>query len=172
MFADNKKTNNGRCSKRACYGGTIPEFAGVFMVFILMIFLPLIDVVTMAAIYGAGASLNFDSCREASMVANQGSTSGAFYTQVSDPETVREERVKKSETIWKSSGIGSFVNLAAPLKHSISVIPAASKGADEYVRVTTVVSANPFLTVPFPVTVSGLNAPMTFTYMQERLVEE
>ena len=43
---------------------------------------------------------------------------------------------------------------------------------EKLVRVTTSFAVQPFLAIPFPMSVPGLNAPVTFTYSTERALED
>ena len=165
--------NGHRRSKtRLNTGQTTSEFVGVFMVFLLVIFFPMLDMIAMAAFFGCGMILNAESTREASLVANEaGITTGAAdATVVSNPDVVRTARVKRVEDEWSKNGFGHFFSMAKPITHVITVSGAA--GSDQYVHVQTTVTGNPFLHIPFFVEVAGLNAPMTFNYSQERLIEQ
>lgn len=158
---------------RSSTGQTTSEFAGVLMVFFLIIFFPMLDLVAMAALFGAGMVLNAESAREASLVANRGSTAAAEHTDVTDATAARETRVKGVETFWSKNGLGQWFNVVQPIQHTITVTTVGTgANPDEYVHVSTVLTGRPFLNIPFPVQVQGLNAPMQFNYSQERLIEQ
>ncbi len=163
--------------QRNCSGGTQAEFTAVFVVFILIILFPLFNFGAIAAIYGAGAALNYDSAREASLVSNSGSVNGAQHVAVDAAGAVaaRDARVTQVEKDWAATGLGAFVKKGggpATPTHTITLTPAAPPLTDEYVRVTTDLDADPFLIIPWPVDAPGINKPMHFTYSQERLIEQ
>ncbi len=153
---------------------TTSEFVPVFMFFLLVIFFPMLDLLAMAALYGCGMILNAEQTREASLVANRGSTGAAESTAVSNADGARQTRVKNVQEVWASQGLGHFFKIKTPIVDPVITITTDGAGAnaDQYVHVKTTITGDPFLTIPFPVRVPGLNDPMTFTYTQERLIEQ
>ncbi len=162
---------------RNCFGASQVEFAAVFAVFILIILFPMFNFIALAAMYAAGAALNYDSCREASLVSDTGSVNGAQHVDATaaDAAAARDLRVKNVEAAWGQTGLGQFVKTnggpGAPT-HTIVVTPAAAPSTDEYLRLTTDINVDPFLNIPWFTNAPGFNAPMHFTYSQERLVEQ
>lgn len=159
---------------RSNLGQTTSEFVPVFMFFMLVIFFPMLDMIAMAALYGCGMILNAEQAREASMVANRGTTGGAETTAVTDATAERLARVRRVQTEWAKNGFGHFFKIKTPITDPLISITTDGAGAnaDQYVHVTTTIAGDPFLNIPFPLTVQGLNSPMTFTYSQERLIEQ
>lgn len=159
---------------RSSSAQTTSEFVPVFMFFMLVIFFPMLDMIAMAALYGCGMILNAEQTREASLVANRGSTGAAETTAVSDAEGQRKARVKRVQQEWAKNGFGHFFKLKEPMTDPVITITTEGTGAnaDQYVHVNTSITGDPFLNIPFPLQVQGLNTPMTFNYSQERLIEQ
>jgi hypothetical protein len=72
--------------------------------------------------------------------------------------------------------MGKFVKTSGKPNTVISYRPgetASSDGVtDKLVSVTTTLTCNPYLPIPFPaINVPGLNAPMTFSVSSERPME-
>jgi hypothetical protein len=159
---------------RSSSAQTTSEFAGVFMIFFLVIFFPLLDMAAMGALWGTGMLLNSETARQVSFVANRGITGAAEKTAVSDPVTERKTRADALTAAWAGTGFCQFLKMdTKSINHTITVSTVGTgSNPDEYVHVKTNLVANPFLNIPFPVEVPGLNKSMTFTYAQERLIEQ
>lgn len=162
-----------RIKRRSAKGQQSAEFAGIFMFFLLVIFFPMLDFLAMSALFGAGMILNAEACREASLVANRGTTGAADTTAVTDADGERTSRVKKVSDAWKNGGLGHFFNIVGDPVNKITVTTVGSgSNPDQYVHVETNITGSPFLNIPFPMDVPGMNKPMTFNYSQERLIEQ
>lgn len=153
--------------KRRHYGGVLAEFGPVFMIFMLVLAFPIMDLLAIGLTWGCGFVLHFYSIREASMVEN------IVATNAIDTATMNT-RVTRIEQDWQSHGLGIFSKVLS-LTHVITPVPrnpsANPPQPDDYVTLQQTLQVNPFLMIPFPISVSGINAPMTFVYCTQRMVE-
>jgi hypothetical protein len=148
---------------RPTFGGTLAEFAPTFMVFLIFLAFPLFDLLAMALIYGSGAVMAYYSAREASLVHND-------INNLIDTTTMNT-RILRTEGDWRSKGFGRFAKVES-LTHVINAMPKDPPGQmEDAVEVIQTLTVQPFLMIPIPVTVPGLNANMTFIYANQRMIE-
>lgn len=156
---------------RGARGGALAEFGPAFMIFMLLLFFPLFDYLGMALCYGSGAVLNFNCVREASLVRNSTDAQGNSTID----QTTMLTRVKRVQDQWQAGGFGQFIKLDQAIATDVVPIPhdkATNPNGDDFVQVRQTLVVNPFLMIPFfPISVPGINAPMTFRYSSQRMVE-
>lgn len=149
--------------------GNIAELGPALFILIIVILVPLMALICVGLGYACGWYLNFMSVRAAATV----------------PKSQAPGALTAMEAAWQGSGLPGFTgasvgsNVAAYFDTAPNIIPAhpatasspaepqRSIVADDLVVVTTVVTINPFVSIPF-VSIG----PMTFTYRGERPVEE
>jgi hypothetical protein len=156
---------------RAAAGSALAEFGPAFMLSMLLLFFPLFDYLGMALCYGSGAVLNFNCVREASLVRNAIDANGNSTID----QTKMEDRVKRVQDDWQAHGFGQFIKLNSPIATDVQGAlhdKVTNPNGDDYVTVRQTLVVNPFLMIPFfPISVPGINAPMTFRYSSQRMVE-
>lgn len=149
--------------------GSIAELGPALFILIIVILVPLMALICVGLGFACGWYLNFMSVRAAATV----------------PKAQAAGALTNMEAAWRGSGLPAFTgasvgsNTAAYFDTAPNIIPARPATsnspaepqrtivADDLVVVTTVVTINPFVSVPFiPI------GPMTFTYKGERPVEE
>lgn len=148
--------------QRAESGSAIVELAPALFILFLLLFFPLIDLMTMGVEYASCYTLNDLQLREAANLPK---------SQAQDPAGIVKDRIPSE---WRHSGLGAFVNVIGNPNTSISYLDGetdATGTQDKYVVVTTSVTAHPFVTLPFVIPVPGLSAPMTFTISTRRMLE-
>lgn len=140
-------------------GGNIAEIAPVLFVLFLLIFFPLIDLITLTLTYTAGAFLNHDQLREAALTAK---------SVAENPDGPIQKTLVDQ---WKATGIGQFASTDKAIKTVVTYKDGVT--ADEHVVVvTTTVEAKPFMKLPMFDAVPGIGKDMTFEYSDERLMED
>jgi hypothetical protein len=143
-------------------GSAIAETGPALLILFMFLFFPLIDVMTMGIDYVSTYTLNNVQLREAANLPKSQAASPAGPVKHNIPDQ------------WKHSGMGAFVNVIGAPDTTVDYKAGESDitgTQDRYVIVTTKLTAHPFLTLPFPVPVPGMSAPMTFTIQTRRLLE-
>lgn len=140
---------------RATKGSTLAEFGPALGLLLICFFFPMIDLCTIGPSYAACFSLNQAQCKEAAMLpeAKASDTSGYIHNQI--PEA------------WRR-GIGRFANNAAPPK---TVVRYTGQKKQRIVWVSTTFTLSPWICVPLPIKVAGLNESFKFTLESNRAVE-
>lgn len=142
--------------KRGERGSAIAELGPALLILFLFLFFPLVDLMSLGVIYMSCATLNDLQLREAALLSK---------AEAQDPAG----RVRKGiADVWQQSGLGQFVKVVDSPATTVSY---SQRQDDEVVVVTTNVTASPFLTIPLFPGVPGLGAPVSFTFANERLVE-
>jgi hypothetical protein len=143
-------------------GSAIAETGPALLILFMFLFFPLIDVMTMGIDYVSTYTLNSVQLREAANLPK---------SQAADPAGQVKHNIPQQ---WKHSGMGAFVNVIGTPDTTVDYKTGESDSTgtqDRYVVVTTKLTAQPFLTLPFPIPVPGMSAPMTFTIQTRRLLE-
>ena len=138
-------------------GNAISEFGPAMWILIICIFLPMINLLSLAVSYGLCMVLNHNQVHEAALVrsveAQQGNGS-----------------VKKRIPDFWLAGMGKLVKVQGYPRTTINYRNAGS--TDKFVIVQTTVVCSPLLTIPIPVVnIPGINGPMSFTISSERPME-
>jgi hypothetical protein len=142
-------------------GSAIAETGPALFVFFILIFFPLLDVIGMAAQYGAGWYLNHLVTRELACSRRQPPNGGPVAVAINND--------------FQQTGIGSFVGIQA-INHNVEYQPGVGvqppAGEVATVRCTTTINARPFITVPFFTNVPGLNQNMDLQFSNVRPRED
>lgn len=161
----NSKQNQQRSERaqRTARGSALAEFGPTLGITLLMLFFPLVDLLSLGASYASCMVLNYCQLREAAFCSKEDAQSASGPVICGLPKA------------WQNEGLGKFVNLenspATVVSYTNAGSPINSTMQDQYVQVTTKVTANPFLVVPLFPGVPGLGAPFTFQISSERLLE-
>lgn len=139
-------------------GNAITETGPALWFFLVMILFPMFDVFGIGTQFGATWYLNHLMTREMAV------TKSGDWT------------ARKGEVLadFKKTGIPHFVHMVdAEIKNDIQAIaPDAANGNIPNVKVVTSVVAKPFLFIPLPVPVEGLNKDITIGFVSERPREQ
>lgn len=147
-------------SIRKARGSSISEFGPVVFVLFIVIFFPLLDLLALGLTYTCGTMLNQAQLREA--VLTKGSVARGANGIIK----------KDIVDAWKNKGIGIFTKAdPASIKTKVSYLQPFAGSTDVLVSVSTELTAQPFLNIPFPAAVPGLNAPVPFAYTSQQLLE-
>lgn len=139
------------------------EIGPAMFILLIFIFFPALDLLGMAASYSSCMYLNLLQTKEAAVdpASDANSASGQVQKNVVDN--------------WLANGVGKFVKTTAYPKTVVSYqngqTDPNTKITDKIVTVQTTVSCQPFLTIPFFVSIPGLSAPMTFIFSSEATLE-
>lgn len=154
--------------RRTASGSAITEFGPAIGIILLVILFPLIDLLGMTVSYGCVWYLNHLQAREAALTLRV--RNGAL-APASQSET--NQAIATVATTWGRSGLGQFAK-AKSISQRVSLAsdPSAGNAAVQTASVTTTVTVDPFLTIPFFVAVPGLNQEITFVLTSTRPVED
>ena len=143
-------------------GSTLVEFAPALFIMLVALFFPLLDLIALSTVYSVGASMNDAQLREAALLKRsqaQDATGPVMYT---------------IPNAWKNSGLGRYAKIDSDINTSVSYAdgPQDQYGnVEKFVCVATSFSVRPFLSVPIPISVPGLNADITFSFNSRRVLE-
>lgn len=148
---------------RKSKGSALTEMGPALFILLMMIFFPLMDIIGMAAIYGACVELNFQQSKEASVVNSKDAMSPTGQVQ------------KGVVDAWLTMGFGRFTKLEGYPKTNITYRSGTTNTntniVDKIVTVSTTCKCTPFLHLPWFSKVPGINAPMDFTITSEAPME-
>lgn len=152
-----------RRNARKASGSTILETGPALLILFMFLFFPLVDCFAMGIAYASCYTLNDLQCREASTL----------------PKTEAEKQngLIKKELVdrWRHTGLGAFVQVVGTPQTKLTYygagIPDQTGTSDDYVEITTTITARPFMTCPFFFAVPGMSAPVTFTISNRRMLE-
>lgn len=147
---------------RKASGSAIAETGPALLILFMALFFPLCNLLGMGVSYASCFTLNDVQCREASTLPKlQAEAAGG---------PIKKDVVER----WKKSGFGAFVQVQGNVKTEVNYFKGVKDNndtEDQIVEVTTTLTSKPFLMVPFPVQVPALNAPVSFTISNRRIVE-
>ena len=152
-------------SKRArkSHGSALTEMGPALFILLMMIFFPMLDLMAMLASYCSSFYLNMQQTKEAAIVPSSDALSTSGQVQ------------KGCVDAWLANGVGKFVKTtkypSTKVVYTSGTPDPNTQVVDKIVTVTTTVDCQPFLTIPFPIPVTGLNSPMTFTITSQAQME-
>ena len=99
----------------------------------------------------------------------------AAFSKYSEAQT----KVDAVKANWKQMGLGAFCNLASDPTTKVNIAAGqatpgqtdASNTQDYIIQVITTIECRPFVNVPFALSVPGLNAPVKFVFVSDRVLE-
>jgi hypothetical protein len=144
-------------------GSSIAEFGPALFVLLILVFFPVLDLLSVCFDYGVVALLNYNQVHEASLLPSD---------KANDPSGPVKKDIPDA---WRHTGLAQFVKVVGAPETSISYRNGQSNDnntTEKFVIVTTTVVCDPFVHVPIPAAkVPGLNAPMKFSTTSERPME-
>ncbi len=154
--AGNHINRNGR--------GSICEFAAALPVLTLLIFFPMISLMSIYSVYSAADSLNKLQCEEAALL--------DFKQCMADRGPIKKE----IPDFWLRSGVASYARPVSAIETEVSYRFASYDEygfVNQWVVVDTSFVLAPFLNAAYiPVKIPALNEACSFRMHSERLVED
>lgn len=145
-----------RPAKRRQDGAAISEFGpALFLLFFFAIF-PVLDMIVCGYNYCSCVALNDLQLREAAKLPRSVAASAQGPVKLEIP------------TKWQNTIIGGFSGTTELPETSVTY---KTVHGTCFVTVSTTVSINPFLKIPFFVGVPGIGAPLTTTIVNKRVME-
>lgn len=139
------------------------EFPIVMTLFLLLLAFPALDLLFLGMAYNSGSVLNDEQVRQAALISHTAATSPLGKVKQTIPNN------------WRQSGLGRFANVNGAINTELTYRNGSTDAnglVEKIVRVVTSFDVNPFLVIPFPVQVPGLNAPVAFRFASERQMED
>ena len=129
-------------------GSALAEFGPALGIFLFGFFFPIIDLCGMFSSYACCMVLNTIQCREASLLSRK---------EALNPEGLIRHQIPRH---WMANGIGRFAAIKTMPKTTVTY-----SGPDtmSLVTVRTECTVMPWLHMPLPLQVGGMNAPVTFS---------
>lgn len=131
-------------------------------VLVILIFFPVLDLLSVCFDYGVVSLLNYQQTHEASLVSSE---------KANDP---RGPVKKEIPDAWRHTGLAQFVKVVGEPETRVSYRNGQSNGdstTEKVVIVTTTVVCSPFVFLPIPLPIQGLNAPVKLSATSERQME-
>jgi hypothetical protein len=157
-----RKANTNKRNARKAHGSTAMETGPALMILFMFLFFPLINVFALGVSYASTFTLNDLQCREAATLPQKDAV---------NPDGLIKKAIVDQ---WLHSGLGAFVQCNGKPETKMTYFAGQTdetKTQDQYVEITTKVSANPFIRCPFFFAIPGMSAPMTFEVSNRRMVE-
>ncbi|PWU00880.1 MAG: hypothetical protein C5B53_03495 [Candidatus Melainabacteria bacterium] len=157
-----RKITLAKRSIKRIEGSTLAEFAPAFFILLVGLFFPMLDLMALSTVYSVGASMNDEQLREAALLKR------------SQAQDVLGSVMYTIPNAWKNSGLGRYAKIDSDIITSVSYAdgPQDQYGnVEKLVCVSTSFSVKPFLSVPIPISVPGLNADITFNFNSRRVLE-
>lgn len=154
-------------------GSAITEFAPAMFVLIMVFFFPLLNLFMLTLSYADVLYLDNLLLRQAALenvLVRTGPGPNDFSTDLScstDPNGSLNTVI----TNWQNSGVGKFVGTATVPKQTAFINVTEGSATAKFIHVELSADVKPFLTLPFPMLVPGINAPVTFTFSGRSLIE-
>jgi len=147
------------------------ELGPVLFITFLLIFFPMLNLMALAVAFACGSLLNWEETREMALIPTN--LPGDTPAQVNNN---RQQRLNAMEQAWFRSGFGQYVKVQGGLQGVDSTVNSAQATSGltntNMVTVRTSMNVAPFVAIPFPTPVPGLNAPFPMSFTSERPVEE
>jgi len=159
---NSKRLLNRQNHRRQANGYLITELSAAIGLLFIGFFFPLLDLINIGFIYGSGFTLNNLQARQCAVVTK---------SEANDPAGIIMWGIPQQ---WKATGLGRFVKLQGDPQTSVSYTNGQTESSgvqDKNVVISTTIIASPFLTIPFAPGVPGLNAPMTFQFFSQCVLE-
>jgi hypothetical protein len=150
-------------TKRGTRGSSIAEFGPAMFVLLLLIFFPVLDLLSVCFNYGIVALLNYNQVHEASLLPSE---------KANDPSGPVKKEIPDA---WRHTGMAKFIKVVGNPETTISYRNGQSNGdstSDKIVILKTTVVCEPFVRIPIPIAnVPGLNASVRLSATSERQME-
>lgn len=72
---------------------------------------------------------------------------------------------------WQANGLGQFASTGSMPQQSVYIDLTEGTPSVKYIHLKLLVEVKPFLPVPFPIKVPGLNAPVTLNFNDRSIIE-
>lgn len=160
-------------STHKCHGTSIAEFPVMLWVVFILVFFPLLDLCMLGLSYGSCWYLHYLLSRNAAIYAEVAwnGPNGSSTPTIINMAAQNDPYLSSIETTWASSGIGQFVHPQSTPTCTVKLITTSGTQLPMYIQTITSVTVTPFLNIPFPATVPGLNSNMTFSFSNNRVAE-
>lgn len=155
-------------------GGVIAEFAPALFVLLMVFFFPFLNMLGLALSYADCLYLDFLLMRQAALenvliVDNSTTPPGykADLTCSTDPNGTLNRIIQA----WLNNGLGKFASTGKVPVQTVYIDLTEGTPKVKYIHLNLAVEVRPFLQIPFPLKVPGLNAPVTFNYTGRSVIE-
>ncbi|MBS2001570.1 MAG: hypothetical protein JST44_08695 [Cyanobacteria bacterium SZAS LIN-5] len=135
--------------------GTV-ELAPALVVIFIVILIPMLDLLYLSLAYAAGWYCNHLVVREVACREPSNATAAA----------------DSATTAWAATGLAKFIGAGKSAVVNSPTFTNDANGNPISCTVSTVVTVQPFLPIPFFMKIQGMNQPVNFAYSAERPQEE
>ena len=169
----NRRARSGRRSVR---GSSIAEIAPVLFILFVIVLFPMLDFLWLVYDYMAGLWLHNLILREAGVTVIV-HMNGNFSTVSSVDKTCCDEnngtnKIAPMIADWQGGAAGKLAMTPAAPTFQTTVNNNEGAGRTRYVHINMSMDCNPLLSIPFFMTVPGMNAPVTFNYSGRSVIED
>ncbi len=153
-----------KTNRRNRCGTAISEFGPALFILLLVIFFPVLDLISICFAYCIVMVLNYNQTHEASLLASE---------QAND----RNGTIKRGiPDQWMKTGLGRFVKVSGFPATTVSYrngLDNQDSTTEKNVVVSTTVDCDPFVFIPIPIAkIPGLNSAFSLNATSERPMED
>ncbi len=145
---------------RKQHGSAITEMGPALFILLVVGVFPVLDLIFAGSAYCACVLLNNLELREASRI----------------PASDTNDAMTQIAYNWQNSGVGQFAGIIGQPQTQctytvIDIQGSVNPGTETYVNVSTTVSLKPFFPIPFFGKITVLGAPVTYSIIGRRILE-
>lgn len=163
-----------RYGPRYCRGGTLAEFGPALFVLFMVFFFPFLNLLMLGLSYADCLYLDFLLIRQAAL------ENVLFLDNSTNPPSLKPDltfstdangSMNKIINAWRTNGLGQFASTGSVPRQVCYVDLSEGTAKLKYVHLDLQVDVRPFLQIPFPIKVPGLNNPVTFYFSGRAVIE-
>jgi len=155
-------------------GSAITEFAPALFIFIMVFFFPFLNLIGMAISYADCLYLDTLLLRQAAienvLVLDNSTTPPALKPDLT-ASTSPTGALNNVINNWLKLGLGRFASTGSVPVQTCYIDLTEGTPKVRFIHVNLAVECRPFLQIPFPLPVPGLNAPVTFRFSGRSVIE-
>ena len=172
-----KKSGNGHRTIRRLRthtGSAITELAPAMFIFIMVFFFPFLNLIGMAISYADCLYLDTLLLRQAAIenvLKIDNSTTPPALTPDLTASTAANGALNNVINNWLQLGLGRFASTGSMPKQTCYIDLTEGSAKVKFIHLTLEVECRPFLQLPFPLPVPGINQPVTFKFSGRSVIE-
>lgn len=161
-------------SLRTHRGSAITEFAPALFIFIMVFFFPFLNLIGMAISYADCLYLDTLLLRQAAienvLVLDNSTTPPALKSDLT-ASTSPTGALNNIINNWLQLGLGRFASTGSVPVQTCYIDLNEGSNKVKFIHLNLQVECRPFLQIPFPLPIPGLNKPVTFKFSGRSVIE-
>lgn len=154
-------------------GSAITEAGPALFILLMVFFFPLLNFIAMGLAYADCLYLHNLLLRQASLerVLVINPAPPPAYTTDLSCSTAAAGSLNTIITAWRTEGLGRFVETGVVPTQTAWINLAEGTNSGRFIHVELNIQVKPFLPIPFPFAVPGINAPVSLKFNGKRVIE-